>query len=82
MNIAITPPDGTKIYVSSEASNAVMVIDGLSNTVTATIPVDIGPVGLAITPDGSRVYVANFQTATPPYTPGSTVSVIDTAQTP
>ena len=42
-----------------------------SNTVTATIPVGIFPTGVAVSPDGSTVYVANFI--------DETVSVIATA---
>ena len=30
-----------------------------TNTVVATIPVGNGPVGVAVTPDGSKVYVTN-----------------------
>src|SRR5262249_61752178 len=40
--------------------DTVSVIDTTSNTVTATIPVGDGPVGVAVSPDGSTVYVANF----------------------
>ena len=42
-----------------------------NNTVTATIPVGAGPVGVAITSDGTKVYVANSS--------DNTVSVINTA---
>ncbi|MDT5026145.1 MAG: hypothetical protein QOE61_2571, partial [Micromonosporaceae bacterium] len=47
-----------------------------SNTVAAAIPVGGGPDGVAITPDGRRVYVTNSGYST---TPGNNVSVIDTA---
>ena len=40
-------------------ANTVSVIDTATNTVTATIPVGAGPLGVAVTPDGSKVYVAN-----------------------
>ena len=46
------------------------MIDTATNTVTATIP-DIGATGVAVTPDGTKVYVAN--------TSRDTVSVIDAA---
>ena len=36
------------------------VIDTATNSVTATIGVGFRPVGVAATPDGSKVYVANF----------------------
>jgi DNA-binding beta-propeller fold protein YncE len=43
----------------------------VTNAVTATISVGNGPVGVAFTPDGSKVYVANQY--------DHTVSVIATA---
>ena len=52
-------------------SNDVSVIDTASNTVTATITVAEGPSGVAVTPDGSKVFVANLNS--------NNVSVIDTA---
>jgi YVTN family beta-propeller protein len=51
--------------------NTVSVIATATNKATATIPVGIQPEGVAVTPDGGRVYVANFG--------GNTVSVIATA---
>ena len=39
--------------------NTVSVIDTATNTVIATIPVGSSPFGVAVTPDGSKVYVAN-----------------------
>ncbi|HET9949166.1 MAG TPA: beta-propeller fold lactonase family protein [Longimicrobiales bacterium] len=50
-------PDGTRIYVSSEAENAVMVIDAHSLRVVKTIPLSARPNNIALTPDGSRLYV-------------------------
>jgi YVTN family beta-propeller protein len=55
-------------YVSNGESSTVSVIDTATNTVVATIPVGTGPAGLAVTSNGTRVYVAT----------GDTVSVIDT----
>lgn len=46
------------------------VIDTATDTVSSTVPVSGNPRGLAVSPDGSRVYVTDS---------GSTVSVIDTA---
>ncbi|MGR9087312.1 MAG: beta-propeller fold lactonase family protein [Gammaproteobacteria bacterium] len=57
-------------YVSLGVSNTVKVIDIATNTVTATINVGSEPRGVAITPDGARVYVAN--------TESDNVSVINT----
>jgi YVTN family beta-propeller protein len=63
----------TLAYVTNQDSNDVSVIDTASNTVIATIPVGHRPQGLAGTPDGKFVYVANSDGIT------GAVSVIDTA---
>jgi YVTN family beta-propeller protein len=59
--------------VANGGDGTVSVIDTGNNTVVATVATGIlnGPFGVAITPDGSRVYVTNSS--------GDTVSVIDTA---
>lgn len=51
-------------------SGTVSAIDTTTNTVTAEIQVGAGPLGIAVTPDGTRAYVANNY--------DNTVSVIDT----
>jgi YVTN family beta-propeller protein len=56
-------------YITNAADSTVSVISTATNTVIATIPVGVGPSGVAVTPDGSKVYVAN----------GNTVSVISAA---
>ena len=58
-------------YITNTGNNTVSVIDTATNTVTATIPVGTDPFGVGVSPDGSRVYVANGQ-------PSNSVSVIDT----
>jgi YVTN family beta-propeller protein len=64
--VAVTP-DGAKLYVTEcgfgSSSRSVLVIATATNTVITTIPVPtIGagecPNGLAVSPDGSKVYVA------------------------
>jgi YVTN family beta-propeller protein len=76
---AAVSPDGGKVYVTNTFFNGflsagtVSVIDTATNMVSASIPVgdlDYFPAGVAVTPDGSKVYV----TIRP-----FTVSVIDTA---
>ena len=47
------------------------VIDTATNTVSATVTVGTQPIGVAITSDGTRVYVTNYAS--------NTVSVIDAA---
>jgi YVTN family beta-propeller protein len=60
-------------YITNLDSNTVSVIDTVTNAVIAIIPVGSAPEGVAVTPDGRKVYVANSAAV------GSTVSVIDTA---
>jgi YVTN family beta-propeller protein len=48
------------------------VIDTTTNKVVTTLDVGLAPAGVAVTPDGSKVYVANRAA-------NGTVSVIDTA---
>ena len=64
-------------YITNLNSNTVSVIDIPTNTVIKTVIVGYGPQGIAVTPDGSKVYVTNsgygYQH------PESSVSVIDTA---
>lgn len=49
----------TIAYVANLGSNSVSAINTSSNTVSATINVGSQPNGVAITPDGTRAYVAN-----------------------
>ena len=56
---------------SSCTDGTVLVINTATNAVAATSPVGNYPIGVAASPDGSRVYVANDSS--------NTVSVIDTA---
>jgi YVTN family beta-propeller protein len=58
-------------YITNLGSNSVSVIDTATNTVTVTIPVGVGPYGVAVSQDGSKLYVTNETS--------DTVSVIDTA---
>ena len=64
-----------KAYVNNQGDNTVSAINLKTGAVSAPIPVGANPGGLAVSPDGKHVYVAN---------PGDsmaagTVSVIDTA---
>jgi YVTN family beta-propeller protein len=72
--MAVTPA-GSKAYVGNYNSNTVSVINTATNTVTATVTVGNAPYGVAVTPDGSYVYVTNAGFLGS----GTTVSVINTA---
>ena len=47
-------------YITNPGDNTVSVIDTATNTVVGSpIPVGSFPFGVAVTPDGSKVYVTN-----------------------
>jgi YVTN family beta-propeller protein len=79
MGVAISP-DGRKVYVTNQGNSEskspnVAVITTATNMVTARIPVGrvewASPMSVAVTPDGSKVYVVNNASGD--------VSVIDTS---
>src|SRR5262245_54883899 len=49
-------PDGSRIYVSEEATNTLMVIDGKTLKITKQIPLSGNPNLVDITPDGKKIY--------------------------
>lgn len=51
--------DGKKVYIANPNSGIVSVIDTMTNAVTATIPVGVGPYGIAVTPDSREACVVN-----------------------
>jgi YVTN family beta-propeller protein len=55
--LAMTP-DGKKLFVSSNDSASVKVLDTASDTVVASIDVGAKPAGLTITPDGALLVAA------------------------
>jgi YVTN family beta-propeller protein len=63
--------DGRRIYVSSEAQSAIMVIDTRSMEIIKTIPLSARPNNNALTPEGRKLYVGIIAR------PGA-VEVIDT----
>ncbi|MFC6987088.1 YncE family protein [Streptomyces cirratus] len=66
-------PDGLRAYVTSPGTvySSVNVVNTVTNTEIGYVGVGDGPLGLAVTPDGRRLYVANSFS--------DSVSVIDTA---
>ncbi len=68
--VAVTP-DGKTVFVGTE-KGPISVIDPATNQVTGpTIPVT-GSVGLAISPDGKRLYASDFEN-------GGKIAVVDTS---
>jgi len=61
---------GAERAVYNFHNGTVFVIDTATNKVTATVEVGINPLGVAINPEGTRVYVMNQD--------NGTLSVIDT----
>jgi len=49
---------GRTLYVADADTDSVVAIDAASGTITATIPVAVGPQYTAVTPDGSQVFVS------------------------
>ncbi len=55
--IAFSPDSRTAYVTNNGGDKTVSVIDTASDTVTATVPVSGVPVGIAVSPNGSKVYV-------------------------
>ncbi len=53
-------------YITNMSGNNVSVIDTATNTVVATVAVGVTPLGVAVSPDGSFVYVTNSGSSTVP----------------
>jgi YVTN family beta-propeller protein len=65
-------PDGSRIYVSDEAESTLDIVDAKSLAILKKVPLSGHPNNMAVSKDGSRVYVGIAQA------PGG-VDVIDTA---
>jgi len=75
---AVVNPDTNLIYVSSGATDTVVVIDGTTDTIVDFITVGDNPNGISVNTNTNRLYVANRGTDTISVIDGSTNSVIDT----
>jgi len=80
VGVAVTPRTGDYVYVTSYAEGTLSVIDTFRRQeVTATSPrPNVGnfPLGVAVSPDGSLVYVASL------YLDEGAIFVIDTSKAP
>lgn len=66
------------IYVANAGSSNVSVIDGISNTVIATIAVGNSPIDVAANPLTNGIYVADFDSNNVSVIDGPTNTVIAT----
>jgi YVTN family beta-propeller protein len=72
LDVALNPA-GTRLYVSEDFSDRLLVIDTATNSVVANIAVAAQPQGVAVNPAGTRAYVTHASGLS------NSVSVIDTA---
>jgi YVTN family beta-propeller protein len=69
LGVATTPqavaasPDGRRAYVTNETSGTVAMIEVGTWTVLANVFVAAGVRGIAVSPDATKVYVADYGTA-------------------
>lgn len=68
----VVNPSGTRVYVAAPDANLVHVLDTTTNTVIAEVSVPGKAAGIALTPDGTRLYAALSFNA-------DTVAVVDTS---
>lgn len=74
--IMVTPlPAPAYAYITNIKENTVSVVNLENDGIVASIPVGVQPTGVAVSPDGKRVYITNQNLIGPPT--GNTVSVIE-----
>ena len=61
---AVFDPTGLLLYVAMEGSRQVAVVDAIAKSVILKINTGRAPQGLALSPDGTRLYVQNFMDRT------------------
>ncbi|MBN2373183.1 beta-propeller fold lactonase family protein [bacterium] len=61
---------GLRAYVTNESGNSVLIFDRMTGSTLAVVPVGEKPKGIAISPDRTKVYVANSGSGS--------ISVLDT----
>jgi YVTN family beta-propeller protein len=80
--VGISPKRGGLVFVANGGTDDVSVLDmkgalaGVPDAEIARVPVAVGPWGLAVSPDGSQVAVANRENARTG-AEGNTISILD-----
>jgi YVTN family beta-propeller protein len=72
-------PDGSVAYLTEPSSNRLLVLNARSGTIIATVAVGNTPSGLAVSPDGSQVWVVNTQLNDGLSAAAGTITVVATA---
>lgn len=72
-----------QVYIANQGSSTISVIDGAlgsltENTITASIPIGVGPVSINVNPLNHRIYTANQGDNTVSVVDGLTNTVLDT----
>jgi YVTN family beta-propeller protein len=62
-NKVAVSPDGSRLYVTDDFADVVWVINTTNNTIVTSVPDIPFPEGVAVHPDGSKIYVANTSDA-------------------
>jgi len=55
----VLSPDGTRLYAVLSGTGEVVAIDTTTRAIAGRVPVGKVPRGIAVTPDGARLYVTN-----------------------
>jgi YVTN family beta-propeller protein len=71
---------GDRVYVNNYEDSTITVIDADTDTVIETIPVGQGPFSVAVSPDGTRLYVPNAGFQAGDGSPDDSVSVVAVLQ--
>jgi YVTN family beta-propeller protein len=53
-------PDGKYLYISARGTNTLMVIDTETKAVVAEVPVAAGPMHIAVSSDGNKIYIPSM----------------------
>jgi YVTN family beta-propeller protein len=57
----VVTPDGSTAFVAMEQDDVIVPVDLVAHTSEAPIPVSTKPVGLALTPDGTELFVTHYE---------------------